>query len=405
MANMTEFIEFARRWRAESFRTGTGASVNAYGTAGDLPTVHELGDLPVKNFLTGVFPEYEKLSGRYMRTNFKMRRNPCFSCTLAHCHLMEVPNGPHGGTMEEPEYEDMSNLGSNIGLSDPGEVAWLTDYTDRLGFDGNWAGAVVGWGMEAYERGVITKQALGGLELRWGDVDAAAELLRMIAYREGIGDTLALGLKTGAERIGGKEAAAFAVHIKGETNHAHDMRALWGVFLGLCISGAGPRWESESVDLAPDPEIGITEPQDRFKVEGKADAARRTQLKKLFIDSLGVCSFGVGTMDTMVKAYTALTGWPLTIDGAYFIGERVANVQRAFNVRHGFRPEFDLDVSPRLLEAPPDGGAKGKSIAPYLKGMVQEYNTLMDWDWETGRPSHAKLKALGLEEVEKSLYA
>jgi aldehyde:ferredoxin oxidoreductase len=406
VANPDQFKEYAKQWREESFTSALGSVVHALGTAGYLPAVHELGDLPTKNFTTGVFPEFGKLSGDHIRQTFEMKRNPCFGCSLAHCHTMKVTEGPYTGFEgEEPEYEDFSNLGSNLGIGDPGAVMWLTDYVDRLGLDSNWAGAIVGWAMEAYERGILTKEALGGLELHWGDEKASAELLRKIAYREGIGDTLALGLKKGAEAIGGEEAVAFAVHFKGETQHAHDCRALWGMFLGLCISSGGPVWESLGMDLVPDPDLGVTAPEDRFDPEVKPLSARKTQVKKLFQDTLGVCMFGFVSMDTTAKAYEALTGWPLTIDEAYAIGERVANMQRAFNVRHGFKPEMDLDVSPRLLEAPPDGGAQGKSIAPYLEDMVKEYNRLMDWDWASGRPSRNKLIELGLEDVARDLWA
>ncbi len=405
IANREEFREAAKKWREESFTMPIGSSVNAWGTAGGIPAIHEAGQLPTKNFTTGVFPGYEKITGQYMREKYQMKRNPCYGCSLAHCHIMTVTEGPYKGFVgEEPEYEDMSNLGSNIGLGDAGAIAWLTDYVDRLGLDGNWAGAIVSWAMEAVDRGILTKETLDDLELRWGDEKAAAELLRRVAYREGIGDILALGLKEGPERIGGKEAASFAVHFKGEANHAHDSRAAWGQFLGLCISGGGPRWESMGVDRRPDPDIGYQEPTGRYKVEGKAEEARRTQMIKLFIDTLGICYFGIARLDTMVRGYQALTGWPLSNDGALLIGERIANMQRAFNVRHSFKPEMDLDVSPRLLEPPPDGGAQGKTIAPYLEGMVREYSQRMDWDWQTGRPSRKKLDELGLDDVAKDLW-
>ncbi len=405
VAKPQEFSRFARKWREESFITPSGVNINSWGTAGLIPTIHKAGQLPTKNFTTGVFPEFQKITGQFMRETYEIKRNPCYGCSFAHCHIMTVTEGPYKGFVgEEPEYESMSNLGSLLGISDAGAIAWLTDYVDRLGLDGNWAGSIASWAMEAYDRGMLTKDALGGLEMRWGDEKAAAELLRKVAYREGIGDILALGLKKGPEKIGGKEAAAFAVHFKGEANHAHDSRASWGQLLGLAVSGAGPRWEAGSLDTRVDPDLGYKEALGRYTTEGKADAARKTQLKKLFQDTLGVCSFGFGSMDTTIKAYTALTGWPLDINETFLIGERIANMQRSFNVRHGFKPEMDLDLSPRLLEAPPDGGAKGKTIAPYLESMVKEYNRLMDWDYETGWPSKKKLHELDLDNVAKNFW-
>ena len=188
IANPDEFKRLAKQWREESLRDFGMPS----GTAGVIPDTYKSGRLPVKNLTTCVFPEYEKISGQYMRATYEMKRNPCYGCSLPHCQMMIVTEGPYKGKeFEEPEFEDMSNLGSNIGLSDAPKVAWLTDYVDRLGIDSNNLGSVVSWAMEAYERGILTKEALGGLELHWGDEKAAAELCRRVAYREGIGDVLA----------------------------------------------------------------------------------------------------------------------------------------------------------------------------------------------------------------------
>ena len=393
------FRDLANTWKEKSFQSPIGYTVNTVGTAGFVPSIHAIGDLPTRNFTTGIFPEFEKLSGEYIRQNFPLKRNPCYGCSLAHCHTMRVTGGAYAGIEgEEPEYEDFSQLGSNLGIGDPGAVVMLTEYIDRLGFDSNWAGATLGFAMEAYGRGVLSQEDVDGLDLSWGNVEEAKELIRKVAYREGIGDVLALGLKNAAVAIGG-EAPQFAVHFKGESNHAHDSRALWGQFLGLAISSAGPRWESEGMDLLPDPELGVNE-EDRFDYKVKPLSARKSQMKKLFNDSLGTCMFGTAVgLDLISEAYTALTGRQMNPEQALLVGERIANLERAFNVRHGFLPEFDLDVSPRLLEAPPDGGAAGKTLAPYFRDMVFEYNHLMGWDVETGKPYPQTLQRLELSEM------
>ncbi len=224
VANPARFAEVAKKWREDSIGTVI-STIHRYGTATGLERNLNNSALPVKNLTTSLFPEYKKLTGQYIREAFKLKKSPCFGCSINHCNTVTVTEGPYTGFVgEEPEYESLSNLGSNIGVSDPGAVTWLSDYVDRLGFDGNWAGAIVAWAMEAFDRGVLSKEDTGGLELSWGDEKAAAQLLKMIAYRQGIGDTLALGLKRGAEEIGGEEAASFAVHFKGETNHAYDSR-------------------------------------------------------------------------------------------------------------------------------------------------------------------------------------
>ncbi len=80
------------------------------------------------------------------------------------------------------------------------------------------------------------------------------------------------------------------------------------------------------------------------------------------------------------------------------------HLERAFNFRHGLRPEDDLEVAKRVIEAPPDGRAAGISIGPHLKGMVEEYYRLMGWDPKTGKPFISTLKGVGLDDVVKDLW-
>ena len=192
--------------------------------------------------------------------------------------------------------------------------------------------------------------------------------------------------------IGGEEAASFAVHFKGETFHAVDHRGNWGMLLGCAISGGGPRWEAVPVGN-PD-----------YEKDGQAEAVAKAQIGKLFRDSTGVCSFGNPKPQTMLDAYEALTGIKLTIEDTVIIGERIANLQRAFNIKHGFKPDMDLDISPRMLEAQINGPGAGKHIGPVIGDMVKEYNSIMDWDWETGKPSKEKLEKLGLKEIAVELW-
>lgn len=394
VANTEQLAVMKKKWLSE-YLAGFPGLLKDAGTGAFVANFHEVGNLPIKNFTTSVFPGFETLTGQHLRKTMGLKPAPCFGCGLSHCHTVTVTEGPYKGFVgDEPEYESLSNLGSNVGISDPGAVTWLNDRVDRLGMDANWAGAMVGWAMEAYERGILTKEMLGGLELVWGDAAAAAELLRRIAFREGIGDTLAKGLKRGPEQIGGEAASSFAVHFKGETHHAHDSRSRGGNgLLGLAVSSAGPRWESPGVvfDYSPD---------------GKYAGVKVTPPVRLFQETLGVCAFGYMSvsLQTITESYEALTGWPLTPDEALIMAERIANLQRAFNVRHGFKPKMDLDISPRLLEAPADGGNKGKTVAPFFEDAVKEYNRQKGWDWDTGRPSRSKLEGLGLEEVSRDLW-
>jgi aldehyde:ferredoxin oxidoreductase len=100
------------------------------------------------------------------------------------------------------------------------------------------------------------------------------------------------------------------------------------------------------------------------------------------------------------QALEAATGWKnFTREEAFTVGERVVNLERLFNMKRGLTIADDLDVGPRLLEAPPKGSAKGVSIAPYLRMMVEEYYECMGWERSTGKPTPETLKRLGLDKL------
>lgn len=394
--------ETSKVWREESMTMpNTGAATNAMGTLGYVGGVYPMGDLPLKNFQTNEWDKVDNISLPVFRT-WEHKWKPCYGCSIHHVFWTTVGDGPYKGlTVEEPEYEGVSGLSSMLLIEDAGAAAWLNNENDRLGFDCNWAGTALGWSFEAYEKGLITKEDTNGIELKWGDEQAAGALLRSIAYKDSkLGKALAEGLRKAAKEFGGE---SFLVHFKGKGNKSHDCRSLWGMFLGLCVSNRGPAWENMGFDLNPDPEF-CPGGEDRFDHTVKAKSGRGSEIKNMIVETLGVCRFGMVSTDKMLDHFNAVTGQSLTKEEGFLLGEKLSNLARAFNVRHGFKPVNDLDIGPRLLEAPVNGGSVGKSIAPYLEDMVKDYNRLMDWDWETGKPSIAKLQELGLNEVIKEFY-
>jgi aldehyde:ferredoxin oxidoreductase len=111
-----------------------------------------------------------------------------------------------------------------------------------------------------------------------------------------------------------------------------------------------------------------------------------------------------GTNEIVRQAINAVTGWDLSTQELIDVGERIMHLERAFNVRRGITPEDDYNISPRLLEAPKDGRAAGKSIAPYLRGMVDDFYALMGWDKKTGKPWRSTLRRFDLEYAAKDLW-
>jgi aldehyde:ferredoxin oxidoreductase len=393
-------------WLDSASQTPLGMAVKNLGTLGYYSAAAETGWLPVKNLTTNLFPEHAKFNGDYIRTHFELKPRPCWACPWAHCHLIKVTEGPYAGFEgEEPEYEDMASWSSLVGVTDPGTAIKLTDVNDRLGMDTKEAGFVVALAIECYEKEIIGPKETDGLELRWGNAEAVIKLLDNIAHRRGFGDILAEGTKRAADRIGG-DAPKFAVYTKqGIAPHTHDPRGMWGIMIGQSLSDMGSI-EGSVPDLMPDPDIGYPTPITPFSAEELPKGLAKGAPRRQFEDTLGVCMFTVGArLSIITDTVSAATGWDFTFQEALEVGERIVNLQRSFNIRHGLTPEKDDTISSRLAEPPVDGPTQGKTIAPVYPQIRRDYYRAMGWDEKTSKPLPDTLKRLGLENVAKDLWA
>jgi aldehyde:ferredoxin oxidoreductase len=217
---------------------------------------------------------------------------------------------------------------------------------------------------------------------------------------------LADGPKFAAERLGLPEAG---VHVKGAAINLHDWRTRWGVLFGQIV-GTGVSWPSPGVDCwGPEPDIGYPEMTNPLRAKGKAEEARKTYIKKLsFGDCMGQCwratwACPEGT-ELSSASLSAVTGWDFSAEEGLQVGDRVLNLERIFCLRHGLTAADDLQVSERLVEAPLSGMAKGKSIKPYLGGLVRDYYRLNGWDERYGKPLRSTLRKLNLESYEDEIW-
>jgi len=388
-----------------------GGFLDKWGTAGIVESGAKAGWLPIKNYTTNVIApsDYERLTGQYMRSHFEIRPKPCWACRIRHVVHVKVTEGPYKGFEGEiPDYEIVSGLGTQIGINDPGAVTMLGDLVDRLGIDANETGWLIGWIMECYEKGILTKSDLDGLEMIWGNVEAVKQMLRKIAYREGCGNRFAEGVKRASEQTG-LEASKMAVYtMKGSAPRGHDHRGQnrWVELLDTCVSDTSTCQTVSGTRVSLPPEIidpksppKITDP---FSPEQVSAHIGKGCGWDQFIDCLGICRFNVH-WEQIVPILNAATGWDFTIQEAMQVGRRVVNVLRAFNLRHGMDPSLEVP-SPRYGSTPIDGPNKGISIMKHWDFMVRNYRRLMGWDEETGKPLPETLRKLGLDDLIKDLY-
>jgi aldehyde:ferredoxin oxidoreductase len=374
-----------------------GGLIYEWGTGGTLSLGYMLGSLPIKNYTTNIFPEHEHLDGKYIRTHFKVKNNPCYACRTSHCKIVTVTEGPYKGLCApEAEYELLAVFGPMIGQSDPGTVVHLADLTDRMGIDGNEIGWIMGFVMEAYEKGILGKKDLDGLEMTWGNVPAVEQLILKIARREGIGDLLAEGVMRASRRIGGA-ALEMAIHaMDGTTPRGHDHRGRWSEMFDTCLSNTST---IEATFGSASPELyGFPPSTDLFSPEEVAGLNAKVNGWRQIDDSLVTCRFAAFDPKVTLECLNAVTGWELRLEDAMKIGRRIVNALRMFNLRHGHKTELEAP-SPRYGSIPTDGPCKGIGVGNHWEKMREIYYTGMGWDFKTGKPFPETLKELELDDI------
>jgi aldehyde:ferredoxin oxidoreductase len=371
-------------------------SLDRLGTPGILSYAQETASLPTRNYQAGVFEDAEKIDGETMREKLVIQDVACFNCPKACGKLVHVETGPWKGTMlVGPEYETLGMLGANCGINDLEAIAHANLLCDQLGLDTVSTGGVIGFAMECYERGVLTKKETDGLELRFGNAEAMIELIKKIGLREGIGDLLAEGVKRASEKLG-RGSQKWAVHVKGAELPAWEARAVRGRGLMYALNECGGFHTKGWVSGSDPPDKSALDKVKRFI---------DSQNRRAVLDSTGLCMFmEIGWKD-IVHMLNLVTGWKLTPDECLKIGERIHTLMRAFNVRNGFDRKDDK-LPPRLMEEPtpkgPPAGCKAFVSKEDFERCLSEYYTLRGWD-RNGKPTQETLLRLNLRKAAKDL--
>ncbi|MDI6820028.1 MAG: aldehyde ferredoxin oxidoreductase family protein [Candidatus Hodarchaeaceae archaeon] len=367
----------------------TGQALPTYGTAVLVNIINEHGIYPTRNFQTGTFPTADKTSGETIAKTILVKNKACWGCPIACGRVTRVTQPPYQVEGEGPEYETDWSLGANCGIDDLNAITKAHNLCDELGIDPISYGNTVGCAMELYERGKISKERLGGLELRFGNPQVIVELAWRTAYRVGFGDDIALGAKRLAEKYGVPE---LAMHVKGLELPAYDPRGVQGHGLGYATSNRGG-CHLRAYMIAPEI-LGIPERLDGFATDGKARWVKTFQDLFAVCDSAVVCkflTFAFGAPE-IAELLNAIAGWNWSADDLLKAGERIYNLERLFINREGFGREHDTLPSRLLKEPMPEGPAKGHVVK--LDAMLDEYYKLRGW--KDGRPTPEKLKELGL---------
>ncbi len=368
------------------------------GTASSVDFANETGLLPNRNYQNGTFAKAKNLSDTGQAKHLWLGSNACMGCPIRCSKIGAVRTGKYKGIVSDiVEYESAALMGSNLDISDIKAVAHLTKLCDRYGMDSMSTGAVIGFAMEACERGMIPPP--GDMKLKFGNIEAAENLIHAIAGRkEGLGELLSRGVKRAAAEIG-QGAEDIAVHTKGLEAPAWGPRGVSGMGLAYMTTDRGgchQRGFPLAYELVGEWE-GIE--LDPVSTRNKAAMVASLQNYSAGTDTLVKCDFGTYgiSVETYAELFHGATGRRVSPDTFMETGERIWSLTRLFNLAQGIEASQDTLPSRFVKEPLPDGPSKGHRIsAGDMAAMKEAYYKIRGWN-QNGTPLDSTLERLGIK--------
>ena len=377
-----------------------------FGTGGPDMTFHEAsGNLPVRNFKAGLFPDVAKIHGGVIKDTIRVGMDGCFACHVRCKKVVKVDepfivDPEYGG----PEYETLAVFGPDCGINDLKSIVKANERCNAYSLDTISTGSTIAFTMECYEKGLLTLKDTDGLELKWGNAEAMLKAIELIATRKGFGDFLAEGSARMARKIGGG-SIDFAMQVKGVETPMHEPRIKANMVYGFMLAPEGADHCGVATDGAISTEKGMglyhslgfhapfppNEISARKIAFYKVDACNYASL-----DSLVLCLFVGYGPEGNAELLKAVTGWDTGVTELIRIGERILTTMRLFNMREGLTAADDV-LPERFFEPKTDGAVSQVHLDRAKIDKVRRYfYTLMGWD-VNGIPLPEKIEELYIE--------
>jgi len=410
VAKLDELLDLCKEYNRKVIKGLTSTIMKDLGTIGTGMEYLSNGATPIRNFQsTDAFKEpitisedIRKISTEWMREQYVHKSIACAGCPIGCSHIDFIKAGPYKGVAYNMEYQGMYALGTNCGIWYLPAIVKAGQLCDTLGMDVISTGVVIAWAMECFEKGILTSKDTEGVDLSFGNHEALMEIIPKIANRDGLGNILAEGVKRASEKIG-KGSEKFAMHSKGLEFPGFDVRWLKATALSFAVSTRGADHISASIF---GPEIRGRINRFRFeKGEGEFVAEKENNL--ILYDLFMICRFSgdlwMNVYSDLAHLYALVTGIPLTTEELRTTGERVWNMEKAYNIREGWTRKDDSLPSRVFNDPIPDGPAKGSVLSKEeFDFMLDDYYAARGWTRD-GMPTKKKLIELGLNDVAKEV--
>lgn len=425
--------------------------MSTIGTAHLVTIMNDFDLLPVNNFRFGSNNEAEKIGAEVYRKKFHKGFDGCWmGCAMSCCHIVKgfkVRTGPFKGEMvstDGPEYETIAGVGSNCGIFDPDYIIEMNFYCDTYGLDTISVGTSIAFAMECYELGIIDKKITGGLDLRFGNKEAALQLIHQMGEGNGFGALVGQGVKrmkrTFTEKYGANEKILndIGMESKGLEFSEYVTKESLAQQGGYGLALKGPQHdEAWLIFLDMVHKLIPT-------FEQKAESLHWFPMFRTWFGLNGLCKLPwndvipednrqtkepakvMAHVENYTNLFSAVTGKEVTPNNIISMSERVYNFQRIFNLRMGYGTR-EHDAIPYRAVGPvtkeeyqsheerydtqlkekvgwnPTGKTTDEKMEVLRKYREAEYGKLEDavyqrrgWN-KNGVPTLEKVKTLGID--------
>jgi len=367
-------------------------SFGRVGTGSGMGLINEKHALATKHHHLTRFEQAEQIGGQAIAEQYPTRPIACLGCQV-HCGMLHKPVKTKWGEVwtRGPEYETTYSLGSLCFNDDPEMLLKANDQAEEYGMDTLSLGVSVAFAMECAERGILGRDAVGdGYVLEFGNPDTTIRLIDMIAHREGLGDTLADGVRRAAGRIG-KGSEAFALEVKGMEFAAWMPERMRGIAVTFATSNRGACHKRAPIGM----ELMDAIPMD--SIDGRSALVADIQNTVNAIFTLVACRFAefVLPVEQFLDLLNTATGMAYTKERFLDLGEAIWNMERLYNMAAGVGGDEDR-LPDICFEVPDDFPADAKPLTREdFATLLGDYYSVRGWDDE-GRPTPERLAALGL---------
>jgi len=422
------------------------------GTAHLVEIMDDYDLLPTENFRFGSHKDIMNIHSSVWRSKFTQGVfDGCWiGCTMACAKAVdgfELKTGPYKGDkviVDGPEYETVGGVGSNCGIFDADYIIEANFYCDTYGIDTISFGTLTAFLMECYEAGIINTEITGGLQLTFGNKDAAIELMHRMARGEGFGVTAGLGIRKMKQIFADKYGADInflndiGMENKGLEYSQYVSKESLAQQGGYAMTNKGPQHDEAWLIFMDMVNKQIP------TFEDKAEALHYFPMFRTWFGLMGLCKLPWNDVEpannaetdepgkvpehvqNYITIFNAVTG--LNIDKAEMIrqSERVYNFQRTFNIRRGYglrkhdaqpyraagpvtNKEYESRVErydgqlKEILNVNPDGKSTAEKVAILREYKEGQYEQLLDAvykrrGWTSGGiPKIEHLKDIGMD--------